>query len=255
VKDLSARLLFGCFLRSYLVKAAYNPLGLQNIGFMYAVEPALAALYDPGPRLAAARMRYASHYNCHPFFTPMLLGVFLRMETAIAEGRLDAAILEGLKDTTANTLSAIGDSFFNGSLLALWALSASCLVLGGLPGAAVSLTVCAFLLLQVFRLSSFILGIKNGMSVLLFLRRLDLINRGDKLKGVNAVLLALLLWLALPGAGPAAWTGALLCLLLAGWAADRMHVPRIFLALVLLAFGVAMHTYDMFDQSPALFLP
>lgn len=251
--ELTAKLLLGAFARSYMVKSAYNPLGLQNIGFIYALEPALAALYGPGPALRDARMRYARRYNCHPFFTPMLLGVFLRMEMAIAEGRLDAAVLAGLKDTTANTLSAIGDSFFNGTLLSVWALSAACLVLGGLPAAAAGLTVGLILLLQLFKLISFIMGVKGGMSVLLHLRRLDLINLSEKLKGVNAVLLALFLWLALPQADPLAWSGVLLYLLLAGWAVGRMHLPRIFVGLLLLSFVVALHFMDFVGRIPALF--
>ena len=38
MNGLKASLLLGCFLRTYLVAAAYNPRGLQNIGFMFAIE-------------------------------------------------------------------------------------------------------------------------------------------------------------------------------------------------------------------------
>lgn len=241
-----------CFLRTYCIASAYNPHGLQNIGFLYAIEPALNALYGPGPRLREARLRYASNYNSHPFLTPMLLGVLLRMEKGIAMGHLDPAVLVALKDTTANTLSAIGDSIFNGTLLSSWVLVVGCLVLAGMPGPALALTALAFALLQVFKLATFILGFRKGMAVLFFLRRLDLINWGERIKYVNALLLSLFLWLALPEASMEAWAGAILYLLMAGWIVGRLHVPRILVALVLLAAGVALHMSGLFGRIPAL---
>lgn len=231
----------GCFFRSYMIVAAHNRSGLQNIAFIYAIEPALVALYGPGPDLAKARARYAGNYNCHPFFTPLLLGVLLRMEMAIADGRIEIQVLESLKDATANTLSAIGDSFFTGSLLPFWSLTVACLLLAGLPFAAISLTFSAFVLLQFFKISTFTLGLRKGMSVLLLLRRFDLINWGEHIKAVNAVLLVVFLWLALPGASPFAWLGTGLYLLLAGWIIGQRHVPRISVALALMAFAVALH--------------
>ena len=204
-----------------------------------------------GPR--EARLRYARNYNCHLFFTPMLLGIFLRMEEEIAAGRLNAAVQDSLKDTTANTLSAIGDSFFNGTALNTWAVAAACLVLAGLPMAAVALTAILFVLLQFFKIVTFILALRKGLAVLLFLRRLDLINWGDRFKYVNALLLALFLCLALPGASALSWGGVGLYLLLAGWVVGRLHVPRVFVALFLLAAAVTMHLAEIFPDIPHLF--
>lgn len=252
MKASRARVFFSCFLRSYMINAAYNPRGLQNIGFLYAIEPGLAAIYGPGEGLRKARMRYAGHYNCHPFFTPLLLGIFLRMEAAIAEKRLDGKILESLKDTTANTLSAIGDSFFNGSLLGAWALSAGCLILAGMPFSALALTLFAFLALQACKFASFIIGVRTGMASLFVLKRLDLINWGDRIKCINAALLSAFLWLALPEARPLVWGGAALYLLLAGWVVGRVHAPRVFVALVLLAATVALHVSGLFGHIPGL---
>lgn len=245
-----AGVLLGCFLRSYFITAGYNPQGLQNIGFLYAIEPALSALYGPGERLAAARMRYARHYNCHPFFTPMLLGVFLRFEMAIACNHLDASVLENLKSTTANTLSAIGDSLFNGTLLATWALASSCLMLAGQPLVALWMTVFCVVLLQLFKLAIFMIGFKKGMAVFFFLRKVDLINRGDSLKYVNAVLLGLFLWLALPEAPVLAWGGVAMYLLAAGWIVGKLHLSRVLVALVLLAVTVALHKAGLFGEIP-----
>lgn len=250
---LKGSLLLGCFLRTYLVSAAYNPRGLQNIGFTFAIEPALAALYGPGKGLREARLRYARNYNCHQFFTPLLLGLFLHTEAEIVAGRLEPGMRGGLKDTTVNTLSAIGDSFFNGAALNTWAITASCLVLAGLPLWALALTLLLFALLQLFKVTTFVLALRNGMTVLLFLRRLDLINWGDRLKYANALLLSLFLWLALPRAPALSFGGLALFLLLVGWLVGKLHVPRVFVALILLAVAVALHLPAVFPNIPRLF--
>jgi PTS system mannose-specific IID component len=213
---------------------------LQNIGFMFAFEPALEFFYGPGEQLAKARMRYARHHNCHPFFTPMLLGILLRLEASIANGVLPSSVLEGLKDATANTLSAIGDSLFNGTLMTTWALASSCLILAGLPEKALWFTVQCFVFLQLFKLLSYVLGFRKGMEALVLLRRFDLINWCDHFKCVNAVLLGLFLWLALPGASMAVWAGVALCLLFMGWLVGRRHISRVFVAFVLLTAMVAL---------------
>jgi PTS system mannose-specific IID component len=247
-----ASIYLGCFLRSYFVGAAYNPHGLQNIGFLYAVEPALVALYGPGEALRDARLRYSRQYNCHPFFTPLLLGVLLHMEMAIAAGQLDAFPLNNLKDTTANTLSAIGDSFFYGSLLGLWALSSACLILADMRGMAFGLTALCIFSLQVFKLVTFVMGVNKGMAVLLFLRRLDLINWGDRCKKMNAVLLGLFLRLALPNASGLAWGGVVMYLLIAGWLVGRLHILRIGMVFVLLFLSIVLQLFGISGCLPVL---
>jgi len=247
---LPVTLLLRSFARAYFVGAAYNPRGLQNIGFTYAIEPGLVAIYGKGKALRNARLRYARHYNCHPFLTPLLLGVFLRMEFDIARGKLTPQILMSLKDTTANTLSGIGDSFFNGSLLNTWALSMTALLLAGCPLIAAVLTASAFLLLQFFKLASFFMGYSQGISFLFFMKRIDLINWSERLKCINAALLVLSLWLALPSVGINVWGGVALYLLLAGWLIGKVHVPRIFIALLLLVLTVALHLTDKLGHIP-----
>lgn len=240
----------GCFFRSYLVTAAYNPRGLHNIGFLFAIEPALAALHGPGKELREARLRYVRNYNCHPFLTPTVLGLFLHMEEAIAEGKLNPALHKNLKDTTANTLSAIGDSFFNGTMLSTWGIFACCLVLAGLPMVALALTATAFVLLQLFKFFSFLMALRKGMAVLFLLRRLDLINWGDRFKYANALFLTMLLWLALPDASLLSLGTGTMYLLLASWLVAKLHMPRVILALSLLAAMAAARAYNLFEFLP-----
>ena len=255
MNGLSITLLLRCFFRTYVVGAAYNPRGLQNIGFTYALEPALTAIHGKGKALRNARLRYARHYNCHPFLTPLLLGVYLRMESDISRGRMTPQVLVSLKDTTANALSGIGDSFFSGSLMNTWALSMTGLILCGKWGTALAFSLAAFSLLQLFKVMSFFWGVSRGISFLSIMKRVDLINWSERLKCINAVLLVWLLWLILPMVGVSAWGGVALYLLLAGWLIGKAHIPRIFVAILLLVLAVALHLTDMLERIPASWLP
>ena len=249
---LSIPLLLRCFLRTYVVGAAYNPRGLQNIGFTFALEPGLMAIYGRGKALRNARLRYARHYNCHPFLTPWLLGVYLRMEADINRGVLAPQVLVSLKDTTANALSGIGDSFFSGSLMNTWALTMTGLILSGQVTAALAASLISFILLQFFKLTTFFMGFSRGIAFLSIMKRVNLINWSERLKCINAVLLVWVLWSILPQVGISAWGGVALYLLLAGWLIGKVHVPRIFVAILLLVLAVALHLTDMFGQMPAL---
>lgn len=238
---VSARLLLRCFFRSYMVGAAYNPRGLQNVGFLYALEPGLAALYDDKHALRNARFRHARHFNSHPFFTPMLLGAYLRMEEGIVQGRLSAQAFAGLKEVAANTLSGIGDSFFNGTCLNTWALCCATLVCLEQPLSAFVLSVSLLLMVQAFKLATFIMGWRLGMSILILMKRLDLINWGERLKCFNALLLVIFLLVAIPDADAPVWTITGVCLLAACWVTGKLHANRVVLALFLIFVIVALH--------------
>lgn len=198
VRHIPLRAFARSFLRTYLVMASYNTRGLQNIGLIYAMEPGLAAIYGPTRELVAARKRYLKHYNTHPFWTPLLVGLFLTLEYDIARGLFPAEAFGKLKTTVVYTLSAIGDAFFGGSLLAFWGLTVSCLVLAGHPEVALWLGLVLFLALQAFKLATFVLGFRRGFKVLKLVKRLDLVNWGWRLKYVNSFLLVAFWMLAWP---------------------------------------------------------
>ncbi len=220
------------FLRTYLVGAAFNMRGLQNVGFMYVMDPGLAAIHRDPAELRKARHRYARHYNCHPYWTPLVAGMLLHAEREIAKGGMSSAVFGPIKDAAVNTLSAFGDSVFGGTLLVTWALVMSALIIGDHAEAALVVSVALFLALQAFKFATFVAGVRYGFSILFRLRRLDLINWGDRLKIINALLLLLLLALCVPGKdSPAVWALTVLCITLAAWITTRLHVPRALLAL------------------------
>ncbi|MBF0481154.1 MAG: PTS system mannose/fructose/sorbose family transporter subunit IID [Desulfovibrionaceae bacterium] len=189
----SVRTLLRCLARCYVAGGAFNTRGLQNIGLAYVMEPGLSAIYRDPAELKSAWQRYLKVYNTHPFWTPLLAGIFLSLETKISRGLVPADMLEKVKGTTAFTLSALGDSFFGGSLSVAWALVTCCLVALGAPFAAFWLGAACFAALQAFRAATLVQGYRQGFLVLQAVKRWDLINWGRRLKVVNALLL-LALW-------------------------------------------------------------
>ncbi len=188
-KKREVRILIRCFLRTYLIGAAYNTKGLQNLGLLYIMDPGLRFFYrDNTEGYLKARERYLDLYNSHPYFLPFLVGYFLFLEARVAKGLVGSDALAAVKQTSAYTLSAIGDSFFGGSLLVLWALLEALLLLYGMRFYALLLLVFFFLLLQSFRFFIFWKGWKRGLSFFQRLKEINLISWSHRIKILNSIL-------------------------------------------------------------------
>ncbi len=195
--EMNTLVVFSVFFRTYLVGAAFNTRGLQNIGLAYVMEPGLRVLYQ-GKGLQRARKRYLALYNTHPFWTPMLAGIFLFLEQKIARGLIPVQMQSQLRSTVSYTLSGIGDSFFSGSFFIFCSLvSISFCLLSWYPAMFVFWAVC-FVLLQAIKVYTFYLGLSQGLECLQRLQHWDLINRSGYLKIVNACLLPVIWYLFLP---------------------------------------------------------
>ena len=234
------------FMRCYLVGAGFNTRGMQNLGLMYAMQPGLRAIHTDPKALRAAQKRHVGHYQSHPFWTPCLVGIFLYVESAISAGRFPPKMLAKIRDTTAYTLSALGDSVFAGSLLIFWALMTICLLLSGQPSAALVMGLAFFAGLQAFRIWIFVGGLRQGFKFLEKLKRLNLINWGRRVKYLNA---GLLLWLwALIWPRPFDWTewlsGTVALLLFARF----VRTGILGRALAAVIFVVAIDQYPQVEQ-------
>lgn len=225
------------FMRCYMAGAGFNTRGMQNIGLTFAMQPGLTAIHNDPADLKAAQKRYVSHYQSHPFWLPCLVGIYLNVESSIAAKRFPAKMFSKVKDTTAYTLSAIGDSVFAGSLLIFWALLTICLLLSGYQIAPIVLGLSLFLGLQAFRVYTFICGVRYGFKFLERLKKWDLINWGRRFKILNA---GLLLWLwTLIWPRPYAWWEWLIgvsALLIFGRFVRTGVVSRVFAAAVFVVF-------------------
>ena len=239
--------------------AAYNSRGLQNLGFTWSMLPGLRELYPNDADFAAACRRYAIFHNCHPFWGPYLTGAFLNTERAIAAGQFDQSQFGPIKEAMLNSLSAIGDSFFSGSMDTLFFLVLVLLTGLGFAGAA-----CLFFLVWLLaslgmKVFTFYLGLSRGFQAMALLRRFDLINWGDHLKMCSAFILLAFLSFALrpwgearPGPGVPGeplgnalaaavhgWLLPLAMLVLFAYLAARLHYSRsILLSLLLLLLAL-----------------
>lgn len=240
---LDTRTALHCLARTWFVGAAMTTRGMQHLGLLFALEPGLRALHPAPPALFAARQRYMAHVNTHPFMAPLFTGIVLAMEQLVAEKRMGPQGLDMLAATTATTLSALGDSFFSGTLLVTWALATTICVMQGYVHVAAGWTLLLFALLWAFRVWTFFLGLRHGIAALQWVKQMDLINWGDRLKMVNALLLALVLWDMAATATPVLWWGnffwGLLCLICGSLLVNKARLPRILLlALVLVALSL-----------------
>lgn len=236
---LDANILIRTYLRCYFVGAAFNTRGLQTIGLALALEPALDALYpDPAERRRAWK-RYLKIYNTHPFWTPFLVGIFLALESRIARRQFPEAMLDQVKSTVVFTLSAVGDSFFGGSLTVFWALATACLLAAGQTWAAFSLGALLFLALNAFKICTFILGYRQGFAALTSIRHWDLVNWGRRLKVLNAALLVVLWALVWPREmDPLAWGGGVASVMGLAYASGRLRLNREVLVAAAIAAGL-----------------
>ncbi|RQD56905.1 MAG: 3-keto-L-gulonate transporter [Desulfonatronovibrio sp. MSAO_Bac4] len=193
---VSLKALFKCFLRSYLTAGAFNTRGMQNIGLAYALDPGLKEIYSDAGKLQKARRRHIKLYNTHPIWNPLLIGLFLSLERKIARDLFPAPSLPKVKSTLVFTLSAIGDSFFSGSLLITWSLISILLLFSGMHHAAIGIGIVFLMGVQIFKVYTFYMGLTQGLVFINNLKKWNLINWGSRLKVFNC-LLVLAFWLVI----------------------------------------------------------
>jgi PTS system mannose-specific IID component len=109
---LSRWTLWRCFWRSLFLQAGFNTEGLQSLGLVYALSPALLSLYpDPAQRQAAFR-RHLAPFNTHPYVAAAIVGGILFHELRVARGEEPPESVERFKALLMAPLAALGDGFF-----------------------------------------------------------------------------------------------------------------------------------------------
>jgi PTS system mannose-specific IID component len=176
---------------------AYNIRGLQNIGITFSMLPGLREIYPDPHDFAASCRRYALFHNCHPFWGPFLTGAFLNAELGIADGRHTPEFLEYTRSTTLNSLSAIGDSFFSGSMDVAFCLLFALLCAHNYIAVACCGMLFWFLSALAVKAATFYIGFRRGLGAVSWLKYFHLINLGDYIKISCAFMLLALLVYAL----------------------------------------------------------
>ena len=176
------------FLRSLFLQAAWNPRGMQNIGFADAIAPALEALHPPGPARAAAAARHLEFFNCHPYLAAAILGGAVRLEEQVARGEAQAESVSAFKRALGPPFAALGDGFFWLALRPAAALAAA------LTAPTLGLG-CVLVFLGLYngvhltaRLWLFVSGYRRGEEIVNSVSRAHFASGTSLLKGCGAVL-------------------------------------------------------------------
>ena len=186
------------FWRCLFLQAAWNRRGMQNLGFAYAIDPALAALYPEPERRREALARHLGFFNCHPYTAAAILGGTIYHEERVARGEEPAGNPVLYKSTLQGPLAAIGDGFFwtalrpfFGALAALGALAV------GWPAVVITLAIYNLVHLAL-RYGLFRDGYRKGDGIVADVARLSLPVLADRLRVAGAFVCgltaALLLW-------------------------------------------------------------
>ncbi len=176
------------FWRCLFVQAAWNRRGMQNLGFAYAIDPALRALYPDPDRREEALRRHLGFFNCHPYMAAAIVGGAIHHEEKVAAGAEPRAQPLQYKQTLQGPLAALGDGFFWTALRPFFgAVAAVGALLGGWRAIVGALAVYNVIHLA-FRLGLFRAAYAKGDAIVGDISRLALPVAADRLRSAGAAL-------------------------------------------------------------------
>jgi len=185
---LRARTRAHVFWRCLFLQAAWNRRGMQNLGFAYAIEPALDVLYADPAKREEALARHLGFFNCHPYMAAAILGGAIHHEELVAAGAEPGAVPLSYKATLQGPLAAVGDGFFWTALRPFFgAMAALGALVAGWPA-----VVAAVVLYNVvhfgLRLVLFRAGYQRGDAVVGLIAHLALPRMADRLRAAGVAL-------------------------------------------------------------------
>ncbi|HFZ9973029.1 TPA: PTS system mannose/fructose/sorbose family transporter subunit IID [Streptococcus agalactiae] len=99
--------------RSQFLQGSWNYERMQNMGWTYALIPALKKLYTTKEDRAAALERHMEFFNTHPYVAAPIIGVTLALEEEKASGTpVEDKAIQGVKIGMMGPLAGIGDPVF-----------------------------------------------------------------------------------------------------------------------------------------------
>ena len=99
--------------RSTFLQGSWNYERMQNLGWAYALIPAIKKLYTSKEDRAAALERHLEFFNTHPYVAAPIIGVTLALEEEKANGaEIDNTAIQGVKIGMMGPLAGIGDPVF-----------------------------------------------------------------------------------------------------------------------------------------------
>jgi PTS system mannose-specific IID component len=187
-RRVPGRTLARVFWRCLFLQAAWNRRGMQNLGFAYAIDPALRALYADADRREEALRRHLQFFNCHPYMAAAIVGGAIHHEEKVASGAEPGGQPLHYKQTLQGPLAALGDGFFWTALRPFFgALAAVGVLLVGWPAIVAVLVVYNAIHLWL-RIRLFRAGYEKGDAVVAEIGRLKLPVLADRLRASGAAL-------------------------------------------------------------------
>jgi PTS system mannose-specific IID component len=99
--------------RSTFLQGSWNYERMQNLGWAYALIPAIKKLYTTKEDRAAALERHLEFFNTHPYVAAPIMGVTLALEEERANGaEIDDTAIQGVKIGMMGPLAGVGDPVF-----------------------------------------------------------------------------------------------------------------------------------------------
>ncbi len=186
--SLGPAVLSRVFWRCLFLQAAWNRRGMQNLGFAYAIDPALRKLYADPAKRSEALGRHLRFFNCHPVMAAAILGGAIHHEERVAAGQEPGSGPLQYKQTLQGPLAAVGDGFFWTALRPFFGVvgAAGALVLGW--PAIVAVVVAYNLVHLVLRYRLFRAGYEQGDGLVGEVARLELPVVAARLRAAGAVI-------------------------------------------------------------------
>lgn len=116
-KKLTKRDLVSVWWRSFFLQGSWNYERMQNVGWAFAMIPAIRRLYKTKEERSAALKRHLEFFNTHPYLAAPIFGVELALEEQRANGAaIEDETINGVKVGMMGPLAGIGDPVFWGTI-------------------------------------------------------------------------------------------------------------------------------------------
>ncbi|HET8733669.1 MAG TPA: PTS system mannose/fructose/sorbose family transporter subunit IID [Anaeromyxobacteraceae bacterium] len=176
------------FWRCLFLQAAWNRRGMQNLGFAFAMDPALRRLYPDPARRSEALRRHLATFNCHPYMAAAIVGGAIHHEELVAAGAEPPGAPLAYKQVLQGPLAAVGDGFFWAGMRPFFgALAAVGTLVAGWPALVAAVLVYNALHFWL-RWTFFRSGYRSGDDVVTRVGALSLPTWAARLRGAGAVL-------------------------------------------------------------------
>src|SRR5699024_5950068 len=171
------------FFRSFFTMTSINYERYQNLGFNFAILPALKKIYSK-EKLKDTVSRHMEFFNCHPYPTPAILGMTLAMEekrgeeiSNTGEASIESSAVTATKTAMMGPLAGIGDSVFKATLMTIFASIGASLAVDGNWFGSFIFIIPMIILNLVTRYYGLLFGYKYGAKFFANLKSSKIIDR------------------------------------------------------------------------------